>query len=215
MHTLIISGGNVDKDFALDFIKAIRPDKIIAVDKGLEFAYYNQVPLDMIVGDFDSVSKEILAFYQNEGRVPIATYSANKDAPDTELAIEKAIAIKSEKISILGATGTRIDHMLGNLNCLSKALKVGIAATIIDANNHISLLQGETIIRRDQQFGKYVSFLPFGGEVKGMCLEGFKYQLSNYTLAIDATIGISNEFEAQVAKVSLASGTLIKIESRD
>ena len=61
MKVLIVSGGNVDIQ-----ILAKAYDKIIAVDKGLESIYNKNVHPDYIVGDFDSVNKNIIDFYINE-----------------------------------------------------------------------------------------------------------------------------------------------------
>ena len=215
VHTLIISGGNIDKDFALDFIKEVKPNIIIAVDKGLEFADHNGILIDIAIGDFDSVNEDTLWTYQNNGKVRIETYPDQKDATDTQLAVEEAIALGSEQITLLGATGSRLDHVGGNVNCLMLPLELGIKASIVDANNHISLIRTDATIRKSEQFGEYVSFLPFGGEVTGLYLKGFKYPLNDYTMDIKATIGISNEIVKEIATVSLATGILMKIESRD
>lgn len=188
---------------------------IIAVDKGMEFAYANQLRLSFAIGDFDSVNQEVLAHYKGEAKVKIDTYPSQKNATDTQLGFEKAIELGSKCIWIIGATGSRIDHFLGNINCLVYPLKAGIQAAIVDANNHISLIKSGTTIRKAEQFGNYVSFLPFGGRVTGITLKGFKYPLDDYTMETDATIGISNEIVADVAEVTLESGILIKIESRD
>lgn len=215
MNTLIISGGNINHDFALDFIKENQFDTIIAVDRGMVFAHQYRVPVHYIVGDFDSAPDEILQYYQQQGQSEICAYNPEKDATDTHIAIEKAIEIKSKSICILGATGGRLDHCLGNLNCLSLALDAEIPAAMVDEYNHISLLKTGVTLNKEEQFGNYVSFLPLGDEVTGLTLEGFKYPLSNYTLRTDQSIGISNEIQEQTGRVSFLSGILIKIESRD
>lgn len=68
--------------------------------------------LDYIVGDFDSLPGEILERYRQEGEIPIRTYNPVKDATDTKIALDKALEEGSTEIWILGATGTRIDHVV-------------------------------------------------------------------------------------------------------
>lgn len=79
MNVLIVSGGNVDIE-----IKEKEYDKIIAVDKGLESVYKQNIKPDYIVGDFDSVDKNIIDFYKNKG-IEIKEYNSEKDYTDTEI----------------------------------------------------------------------------------------------------------------------------------
>ncbi len=53
MDTLIISGGNIGIDLALDLLKIKRFDHIIGVDGGLKFCYDHKIVPTRIVGDFD------------------------------------------------------------------------------------------------------------------------------------------------------------------
>ena len=115
VNTLIISGGNISSDFALDFMEKQNIDYIIAADRGLAFARRYGIRPDLIVGDFDSVSREIIEGYRREGKVPIRTYNPVKDDTDTQIALEKALEAGSSRIWILGGTGTRLDHVLGNI----------------------------------------------------------------------------------------------------
>ena len=118
MKTLIITGGMIEADFALSFIQELKPDYILGVDKGLQFCYEYDIRPDYIVGDFDSLPGEILERYRQEGEIPIRTYNPVKDATDTKIALDKALEEGSTEIWILGATGTRIDHVVCNLQIL-------------------------------------------------------------------------------------------------
>ena len=64
MKTLIITGGSIESDFALSFLKKIEVDYMIGVDKGLQFCYEQQIMPDYIVGDFDSLPQEILTWFK-------------------------------------------------------------------------------------------------------------------------------------------------------
>lgn len=67
MKTLIIGGGNIDFDFALTFMREEAYDFVIAADRGMEFLRRADILPDWIVGDFDSVSPEILAWFEKKG----------------------------------------------------------------------------------------------------------------------------------------------------
>ena len=58
MRTVIITGGNIERDFALSFLKQWHPSCLLAVDGGLAFCYENRLRPDCIIGDFDSVDPE-------------------------------------------------------------------------------------------------------------------------------------------------------------
>ena len=71
MKTLIITGGMIEADFALSFIRELKPDYILGVDKGLQFCYEYDIRPDYIVGDFDSLPGEILEYYRQEGKTDL------------------------------------------------------------------------------------------------------------------------------------------------
>ena len=50
-HVVIISGGTVEENLALDILKKQSSAFLIAVDRGLEFFYKHKIKPDYIVGD--------------------------------------------------------------------------------------------------------------------------------------------------------------------
>ena len=51
--------------------------------------------------------------------------------------------------------------------------------------------------------------------VSGVTLRGLKYPLTDYTMGGFNSLGISNEIVSDEASISLSSGQLIVIESKD
>jgi len=216
MKTLIITGGSIENDFALSFLKKIKVDYIIGVDKGLQFCYEHQIMPDYIVGDFDSLPAEILIWFKVNKNIPIREYNPVKDATDTMIALEKALEKNSSEIWILGATGTRLDHVLCNIQILKNAWQEGVMAYLVDRHNLICLPIGSRfVLRKEKQHGKYVSFFPLGEEVEGLTLNGFKYPLDKYCLRNFEGLGVSNEIVDEVAEVSWTKGVLVMIQSQD
>jgi thiamine pyrophosphokinase len=215
MNTVLISGGSIDDDFALDFLKKRNPDCIIGIDRGVHFCYRNGIKPDYILGDFDSISEETMHYYENQKDISICRFPPEKDATDTQLGVEKAIALKSTSICLLGGTGGRMDHFWGNVQSLAFSLRHGVLAGMVDAQNFITLLSEDTTLKRAEQFGTYVSFFPFGDHVEGLTLTGFKYPLNNYFLTNYDTIGISNEIVEHVANIKFRQGILIMMMSKD
>lgn len=214
MNTLIISGGNIDTEFLNKTINSFSYDNIIAVDKGLESLYLLKVLPNHIVGDFDSVNKNIINFYLDKN-IQIHKYNPEKDYTDTDIAIKLAINLNSNNITILGATGTRIDHTLANIHILCSCLESQINCELIDSNNKIYLINSNKKIENKHSYGKYISLIPLTSTVNGVTLNGFKYPLQDYTLKIGESLGISNEISNDVATIELKEGILIVIESKD
>ena len=169
MRTVIITGGNIERDFALSFLKQWHPSCLLAVDGGLAFCYENRLRPDCIIGDFDSVDPEVIRWYRGQGEIPIREYNPVKDATDTCIALDYALEQGSSEIAILGGTGTRLDHVLCNIQILKRAYVKGVSAFLLDPHNRISLPVGKAFtIRKEEQYGSYVSFFPLGEEVEGL-----------------------------------------------
>lgn len=211
MRVLILTGGTVNVSFASEYIKTWDPDQVITADKGLLYAKKLGITPDIILGDFDSCNKDIMKEFSTEEKI-IAP--CEKDDTDTALAMIKAKEIGADEILLIGATGTRLDHVLGNIGQLVFAQKQGMKTQIVDENNRIQVLEHEHTISKDCQFGKYVSFVPVY-EAKGVTLKGFKYPLYDHTLVFHESLAISNELKEDQGKISYKEGCLLMIESRD
>lgn len=215
MRVVIISGGHIDDVFALDWLKKNTYDCIIAADSGMNFLHRNEIKPDVIAGDFDSVASDSLNAFSERADVEMLRLNPIKDDTDTEFVIREAIRRGATEIVLLGATGTRLDHVLANVYLLGIGLEEGVSIQLIDAHNRIHMIENSLDLSRDEQFGDYVSILPVKGDAKGVTLEGFKYPLKEANVHCFSSLGISNEIVEIVAKISVKEGTLLVIESRE
>lgn len=212
---LIVSGGKVDEDILKELIGTYSYSKIIGVDKGLESLDLLEIGPDILCGDFDTVNALIFNKYKDREGCVIKEFPPMKDFTDTHLAVDIAIEEGATVIDICGGTGSRMDHFLGNLGVIAYALAKGVKVYMWDGNNRIQMTDKGIVQKKDECFGKYVSLIPYGGEVSGVTLYGFKYPLSGATLKLEESLGVSNEIVEEEAKVELESGKLIVIEARD
>ena len=215
---IIVSGGNIQRDFALDFLKKNKTEKVdlIAADRGVEFFKGTDWQPEVAVGDFDSLSAEGTLYLQGLRETEIMRLKPEKDDSDTQSAVNQMIRRGAKDILILGATGTRLDHVLANLGLLSMGKEKGLHIAIADQWNYITLAESGTILHREEQFGKYVSFFTVGGDVTGLTLRGFKYPLNGYHLTVeDSGLTVSNEISEETAEILYESGQLLMIMSRD
>lgn len=214
---LIVTGGKLDMAFARSFLKKEKFDKVIAVDAGLEAVDALGLTPDYVVGDFDTVSGLVVERYRRLPFIVWEQHKPEKNETDTELARSRALALGCSKIVFLGATGGRLDHMLGNLHALYACMESGVEAYLIDPLNKVSLLDEGRTFYRKSLWGKYVSFLPYTEEVRGITLEGFKYPLHEKNIRRGREVGlcISNELSEETATLTFEDGILICIESCD
>ena len=223
MKILIISGGSIDEMWGRKWVADYEPDYCIAADSGLVMADKLGLTVDLLLGDYDSVDKKIFEKYN--GNTKTITYPCEKDYTDTHLALKKAIEkikklqdtskdSKEDEIAIIGATGTRYDHAFTNIFVLDESLEAGIRCAIYDKNNKIYLADKSFEIRKDKQFGDYLSFAPMTPEA-GLSLSGVKYPLDRYTLRQGESICQSNEITEIIAKVEIFTGKLVVFETRD
>ena len=154
MRYLIVCGGKIDKEFGLNEIKTDGIDAIIAADSGMDFLYENGVTPDIIVGDFDSATTKALEYFERKGQTEIRRLNPIKDDTDTEYAIRLAIREGARSIVMLGATGSRIDHVLGNISLLGIGLESGTDISIIDTNNRIRMADRQVTIEKSAQYGR-------------------------------------------------------------
>ena len=212
---VIVSGGSIDDSFAIQMIEKQKPDCVIGVDSGLNFLYRNEIMPTHIVGDFDSVDPRVIEYYKKEVRVPIREFDPVKDATDTEIAVRLAIELGAQELWILGATGTRLDHVYGNIQILKLALDHGIQAWIVDEYNRISLWSKEVRLTDQDSFGQYFSIFPFGEVVEEVSIRGAKYPLTHYRMTNQESRCVSNERIEEEVVITFSEGVLILMETAE
>ena len=210
-----MSGGMLEEDFVLPILKNEATEFIIGVDKGLEFLYKHEIKPDYIVGDFDSVSRELVDYYREELNVPIREFNPVKDASDTEIALRLCLGLNRKSILILGGTGNRIDHLWANVQCLQIALQAGVDARIVDSHNQIRLLDSDITLKKSEAFGPYFSLFPLEMPVDELSIRGAKYPLQNHFLKPSDSLCVSNEFAEDEVTISFVYGKVILMETRD
>ena len=215
MKFLIVSGGSLNKEFVTKVVGQGRYDRILAADSGMNALYAVAVTPDIIIGDFDSADKKILAFFQQNKEIDFCTLNPEKDDTDTEFAIRESIRRGADSITIIGGTGTRLDHVLGNISLLGIGLEEGVRMELLDAHNRICMIDHSVTLKKKEQYGNYLSLIPYNGNVTGVTLKGLKYPLHDYTMGGFNSLGISNEIVDDEASIELTSGQLLVIESRD
>lgn len=212
---LILTGGALDLKFAQAYLEKENFDCVCTVDNGLDYAKTLKLRVDYAIGDFDTARCELVAEFKEHGDTCFHFLNPEKDATDTEVAIDFAISHQPSEVVILGALGKRFDHSLANLSMLYRLRVHGVTGYIIDEYNKITLIDHTMTIRKNEQYGKYVSLMPFMEKVEKVTLEGFYYSLKDATLYPGSSLCVSNEIKEDTAVISFEKGILVVVESHD
>ncbi len=211
MTALILGNGS---DIEKNRIENINIDFVICADGGLEKVYKLGLVPDLILGDFDSVDSSVLEYYKNLN-IETVTFPSEKDYTDMELAVEHAVKKGFKDVILAGASGTRLDHTLANIQLLEKYHKEGINIVIIDNNNFISIISDNADIKVKYKKDYFVSLVPVTETLEGLTLENFKYPLSNVIVKRGTAFLISNEIIKDEGRIILKKGTALIFVSKD
>ena len=224
MKILIVTGGRIDPVFARDFLNSRIFDHVIVVDGALDFwdkvgaTTNNKERFDHLVGDFDTISPVILDKYRGRVGLEVHAFIPEKDNTDTDIAVRLACTLAADEaseISLLGALGSRADHSLANLQLLKLIRDAGHEGIIIDRGSRIRLIGGQVMVKRDSQFGDFISLIPVTRTLEHVTLKGFKYPLESAHVDWGESLCVSNEITADEALISIGEGLAFLIESRD
>lgn len=185
---------------------------LVCADGGAAHLRRMGVKPDVLLGDLDSISEEDLEHFKDAG-VKIEKFPAEKDMTDTELAVQYAIDRGCDTIIIIGGVGTRLDHSLANILSLKKIMDRNVRGFVVDEHNEITIIRDSIKLFREE--GVKVTLLPLTEKVEGVTTKGLYYPLVDATMEMGTSWGVSNEFSCEEAEISIKSGLLLIIRSRD
>ena len=199
---MIISGGA--------FTPLPQPDEttfVIACDRGYAYARRCGIRPDLLVSDFDSYDGPV------DPEIPLQRFPSEKDDTDTMIAIRAALERGFREAVLYCALGGRLDHTLANLQSLAFALSHGLRLRIVSEDTEVMLLQDGTLsLPRREGFA--LSVFAFSERCRGVSLHGTKYTLTDAELENSFPLGVSNEWAAEAATVSVTAGTLLIVLSK-
>jgi thiamine pyrophosphokinase len=206
---IIISNGWLgDPAFFRERAAAMGSFLTICCDGAIRHLERLNIKPDMIMGDMDSADAAGLKRF-SAGGVRILKYRPDKDATDTQLALECALGVKPEAIEIWGALGGRIDHALANLFLLNLGEKAGIKTSLVDEYCEIFTVEKEAFF--EESSGQTVSLFALGSQTEGITLQGFQYPLADETLEMSSSRGISNVIIDSPATIRVNNGSLLVV----
>jgi thiamine pyrophosphokinase len=137
--TVILANGKFpEHKIPIDFL--YNAEEIICCDGAAHNLLNIGLEPDFIIGDLDSISQEIRNRFSS-----ILLYRAEQETNDLTKAIRFCLETNKTEITILGATGKRDDHTLGNLSLLTDYAKKANVQMLTDNGVFTPLLQTSTL----------------------------------------------------------------------
>jgi thiamine pyrophosphokinase len=183
-------------------------DLVLAADGGANLCLAWGWPVDLVVGDMDSVDVAVQQQLEAQG-TPFLVSPVDKDETDLELALQLALAKGATEIIIAGALGARIDHTLGNLALLALPALAPVSTRVVDGGQTIWLVRNGLVVHG--QPGDTLSLIPFGGDARGVTVSGVRWPLHEADLPLGPSLSISNRMIAACAGISVRSGRVLVV----
>jgi thiamine pyrophosphokinase len=186
----------------------------IAADGGLQHADRAGRPVDVVIGDLDSVDARALERARAAG-TEVIEHPEDKDATDLDLALALALerwtAPDRPSVLVVGGHGGRLDHLLGNLLVLASDRYTGLAIRGWLGTDVIHVVRGT--VELHQGSGATVSLLAVDGTASGVTTTGLRFPLHDATLEVGSSLGLSNTMVMDTATVTVRSGVVLTVQS--
>ena len=210
MKVVVVASGELD---ASDEAWLDDAELVIAADGGAGSLDRLGRQPDVLVGDLDSVAPLLVARLAAAG-TSVERHPADKEASDTELAVEMALGAGGDAVVMLGAVGgERLDHELANLLLLADPALAGHDVRAVRGGTRVRAVHGGERLALDGSAGDRVTLLPVGGDATGVTTQGLQWSLDGATLRMGRSRGLSNEVVGTPASVRITRGTLLVVET--
>ena len=174
---IIANGDYPTPEYALQVV-AQSPLEVCSHGGADEFIARGYTP-DIIIGDGDSLSAKNRARFAD-----IIRYEADQQTNDQTKAVKYLLAEGKTRIAIVGATGKRDDHTLGNIALLAEYRKMGADVRSYTDYGVFIPCSGEATFHCKK--GAQVSI--FNIDAKGLAAENLAYPIYDFTALWQGTL---------------------------
>ncbi len=186
---------------------------VVAADSGLERAIAAGLTVHHVVGDFDSVEADVLREAIAAGTEP-HHHAADKDATDSELAF-RLVAEWAEvgaAVHVFATAAGRFDHLLSDVLTLAGPDLADVMVTGFVGDVVVTVVRPGLSRTVTGRVGEQVSLIPVHGATGGVSTDGLRWPLVEARLSAGSSRGVSNEFSAVLATVSIDDGVLVVVQ---
>lgn len=176
-------------------------DFVIAADAGYRTLKNLGAPVDLVIGDFDSLGCR-------PHHPHVLQFPSMKDDTDMMLAVKEGLSRNFRRFELLGGLGGRLAHTLANLQTLMFLAQRGARGILRGAReNACAVSTGSAVFPAG--YRGYLSVFCLSGRAEGVTLSGLKYAMNDGVFESSVPLGISNEFTGEPASITVKKGTLV------
>ena len=176
-------------------------DLVIAADGGYDTLLSLGITPDLLIGDMDSIATE-------NARSERIVFPVRKDETDSFLAYREGVRRGYENFVLLGCVGGRDDHTFANYSLLIYAKSQSHSMKLVGKVCDAFAIKNERVTVNGVP-GAHLSAFAFGGEARGVTIQGLEYEAKNITLTPDFPLAVSNRFLDSEANIEVLDGTLL------
>lgn len=203
-NILIIANGKAPLKSAVQYFVRKGFSTIICADGGANSAKNLGIIPNYIIGDLDSIKPSTLKYYQSKST--IIKYRRQTDT-DVEKCLMFAIKKGYREAVLLGVTGDRLDHTIGNLGIVLKYFKK-IKTHIAADNSFLTPYHNFTSLHSKE--GEIISIYAFDNKTS-ITSKGLKYPLKNSKLPFGIKESTSNAATNSVVELKIKGGVVFVI----
>jgi thiamine pyrophosphokinase len=209
VRVAIFLNGAPDPERLLQAV-AGRADLVVAADGGARYALAAGIVPDLIVGDMDSLGRDLQREMEARG-VELERHPTRKDKMDGHLAVFAARERGATAAEFVCAAGGKPGAVFAVPHILLAAERQGLPSSVVADWGRMFVVEAGSLTVKGAP-GDSVSVFPLAGLATGVTLEGMGYPLTNAILEPGDTLGFHNELVGAEAKVSVESGVLLVVQ---
>ena len=188
-------------------------DFLIAADAGWKACRERSLPVDLLIGDFDSMAFPASLQGPEEGGEPeVLRLPVEKDDTDMRAAVREGWKRGYRRFVLYGgAGGARTSHTLANIQLLAEIAEKGGAGCMIGRAARYTVIRNGSFFFPAGGSGD-LSVFSLSDRSEGVTITGAKYLLQDAVLTNRFPLGVSNSFTGRAGAVSVREGTLLILE---
>jgi thiamine pyrophosphokinase len=204
-RALLVANGPVEWTDVLAR-RAAEAEPLLAADGGADHLGRIGLRPAAVIGDLDSITPGIRAWIGEERMI----HRPDQNRTDLDKAVEIALGeFGVEALTVLGATGGRLDHAVCNLGLLAR-LAMGERLDFLDEKQRIVAVAGDAALQARP--GETWSFFTFDPGVR-VTLEGVRWPVTDAAVDLVGAPSISNEAVANRVDVRTGGGAVVVVRN--
>lgn len=205
-RVIVLAGGD---PFVPRFVRPLETDAwVIAADSGLNLAGTLGLEVDLVVGDLDSADPAQLEAAATAG-ARIDRHPVDKDRTDLAIALDTAAAAGPAELTVIGGHGGRLDHLLAGALLLAAPEYAALTITAHMGRAIVTVIRGAAQLAGAP--GELISLVPVHGAVHGVTTQGLRFPLTDESLPVGSSRGVSNVFATDRVEIRCSEGVLLAV----